>query len=245
MSMIPRFFQPGSWVVGDVITLTTEAAHHLGRVRRAALHDVVIIFNGASGEYEGMISHLDKKKINVHIRKYIDRSVESPLELWLAQSMSRNEKMDYVIQKSVELGVKKIIPLLTERSKIKLDQEKREKRASHWQSIVIGACEQSGRNRIPDILPPKKLMDWLPSTTADACFILSPHSEFTLSQLKIKNPQRIILLVGPEGGFSEKEMEAAASNHFLPLNLGPRILRTETAAVAAITALQCVFGDMG
>jgi 16S rRNA (uracil1498-N3)-methyltransferase len=145
----------------------------------------------------------------------------------------------------VELGVKKIIPLFTERCTVKLDEERRAKRFQHWQSIIISACEQSGRNQIPELLFPMTLESSLRSVQADWCFVLSPVALSQLKDKSVQKQQRVILLIGPEGGLSEAEISLACQQGFLPLNLGPRILRTETAAVAAITALQCSFGDMG
>lgn len=153
--------------------------------------------------------------------------------------------MDYTIQKAIELGVNKIMPLFTERCNVKLDSDRSEKRLQHWQSIAVSACEQSGRNRVPEVMMPEAFKKWLSHATADHCFVLSPYAQHKLSTQKISKGAKVILLMGPEGGLSEQEIELAAQQDFLPLNLGPRILRTETAAVAAITALQCRFGDMG
>ncbi len=241
---ISRIYQATSLAPGAVITLTDQASHHLARVLRANINDEVIVFNGCGGEYLCVISHIDKKNVKVHINEFHARDVESPLELYLAQGISRGEKMDYTIQKAVELGVKKIIPVFTERCNVKLDDERREKRMQHWQSIAIGACEQSGRNRMPEVVLPQPLTQWLQAETAEWRFVLSPHVEKPLSAHAIPAGARVVLLIGPEGGLSEKEMQLAYQHGFLPLSLGPRILRTETAAVAAITALQCSFGDM-
>jgi 16S rRNA (uracil1498-N3)-methyltransferase len=241
---ISRIYQAVSLAPDATITLDDQAAHHLARVLRASVNDEVVIFNGRGGEYYCVISHIDKKNVKVHVKEFHTRDVESPLELYLAQGVSRGEKMDYTIQKAVELGVKKIIPVFTERCNVKLDDERLEKRIQHWQSIAIGACEQSGRNQVPEVVLPQSLTKWLQTETADWRFVLSPHVEKSLSDYKIPSDARVVLLIGPEGGLSEKEMQLAYQHGFLPLSLGPRVLRTETAAVAAITALQCSFGDM-
>ncbi|MEO8401213.1 MAG: 16S rRNA (uracil(1498)-N(3))-methyltransferase [Gammaproteobacteria bacterium] len=242
--MSTRIYQAIPLSVGSVIQLDESATHHLARVLRASVNDAVIIFNGQGGEYSGVITRIDKKSVTVSIHEHATRDAESPLNIWLAQGISRGEKMDYTIQKAVELGVKKIIPLFTERCNVKLDNERSEKRLLHWQSIVVSACEQSGRNRIPEILQPQSLDAWLETVQADYCFVLSPHTDQKLKTLAVPQQASVVLLIGPEGGLSEREIERARLRNFLPLNLGPRILRTETAAVAAITSLQCCFGDM-
>lgn len=240
-----RIFQPVDLIQGTTIQLDSQASHHLVTVLRANTHEAVTLFNGKGGEYKSVISHISKKQVSVQIQEHIAREVESPLELCLAQGISRGEKMDYTIQKAVELGVKKIIPLFTERCTVKLDEERRKKRYQHWQSIIIGACEQSGRNQIPELLPPETLESSLPLMHEDWRFVLSPVALTQLKDKPLREHQQIVLLIGPEGGLSDSEIHFACQQGFLPLNLGPRILRTETAAVAAITALQCRFGDMG
>jgi 16S rRNA (uracil1498-N3)-methyltransferase len=180
----------------------------------------------------------------VKVDQYNPREAESPISLCLAQGISRGEKMDYTIQKAVELGVTKIIPLLTERCTVKLDADRREKRLQHWQSIIISACEQSGRNKIPTLLPPQAFHHWLPTANADQCFVLAPTANQKLEKISLKNNAEVILLIGPEGGLSDGEIALASDQSFIPLNLGPRILRTETAAVAALSALQCIYGDL-
>jgi len=242
--MISRIFQAVDLVSGSVIELDQSASHHLVTVLRAKVNDVVTLFNGRGGEYRGVIAKINKKQVVVQLNEFVDREAESPLELYLAQGISRGEKMDYTIQKAVELGVKKIIPLFTERCNVKLDEERRTKRHQHWQSIIISACEQSGRNRIPELLFPTSLENSLNAVQADWRFVLSPMASSQLKESSVKKDQRVILLIGPEGGLSDAEINLACQQGYLPLNLGPRILRTETAAVAAITALQCCFGDM-
>lgn len=152
--------------------------------------------------------------------------------------------MDLIIQKAVELGVKKIMPLFTERSNVKLDAEKRSKRQQHWQAVAVSACEQSGRNFVPQVLAPLSLAEWLKNFEGVG-FTLSPYSENKISDLQLSSSSKITLLIGPEGGLSEAEVKMAELKNFLPLKLGPRILRTETAPLAAIAALQTLFGDLG
>jgi len=239
-----RIFQSMPLKIGTRVLLDSQASHHLARVLRGSVGETVTLFNGAGGEYVGTIVQIDKKNVTVEINNYDPREAESALNLCLAQGISRGEKMDYTIQKAVELGVKQIVPLFTERCNVKLDRERSEKRQQHWQSIVVSACEQSGRNRIPEVKLPQSLQDWLQTVEADVKFVLSPYATHKLSALKIEKTARIMVLIGPEGGLSEREIEFLISKGFLALNLGPRVLRTETAAVAALTALQVCCGDM-
>lgn len=242
MMPISRIFQPDLLSTNKNFLLSEAASHHLARVLRAKVDDEIILFNGQGGEYLATILQIDKKNITVKIGEFNSREAESPLEITLAQGVSRGEKMDYTIQKAVELGVKKIIPILSERCNVKLDDERREKRLAHWKSIIISACEQSGRNRIPEILPPLAFEKYLALETAEMKFILSPHVLQKINSHELA-PARVSLLIGPEGGLSNAEVQLARQKNFLPLNLGPRILRTETAAIAAISALQSWFGD--
>lgn len=242
---ISRIFQPIDLTCGVMVQLSSQASHHLITVLRAKIQDDLVLFNGKGGEYLSTITQINKKQVSVQINKFIEREAESFLELYLAQGISRGEKMDYTIQKAVELGVKKIVPLLTERCTVKLDEERRAKKVQHWQSIIMSACEQSGRNQIPELLCPMMLEDGLSSVQADWRFVLSPIAVSQLKEMPIQKTQRVMLLIGPEGGLSEAEIGLAGQYGFLPLNLGPRILRTETAAVAAMAVLQYHFGDMG
>ncbi|MBV8801908.1 MAG: 16S rRNA (uracil(1498)-N(3))-methyltransferase [Gammaproteobacteria bacterium] len=241
---IARIFQNTSLLLNDTLRLDDQASHHISRVLRSKVGDFITLFNGQGGEYRCHIIHIDKKYVTVSIKEFINPQMESSLELYLIQGISRGEKMDYTIQKAVELGVKKIIPLFTERSTVKLDKDRREKRLSHWQAIAIAACEQSGRNIIPEILLPESFENGLSSLRVDVGFVLSPHTSSPLSEFTIQSNQRVALLIGPEGGLTYQEIQRALLFKFYALSLGPRILRTETAAVAAITALQCRFGDM-
>lgn len=242
---ITRIFQPVSLQTNTTITLESDAAHHVARVLRATIGDAIVVFNGEGGEFKGAITEINKKNVIVTLTHFEDKHTESPLELYLAQGISRGEKMDYTIQKAVELGVKKIYPLLTERCNVKLDDERREKRLQHWSSIIVSACEQSGRNQLPEIFMPQTLEKFLGQTDAEFKFVLAPQAEKKLSQYQLPPHSRVVLLIGPEGGLSATEIELAERKGFLPLNLGPRILRTETAAVAALTALQFHAGDLG
>jgi 16S rRNA (uracil1498-N3)-methyltransferase len=241
---ISRVYQPVDLATGAEIPLDAQASHHIAKVLRARIGDHLTLFNGTGGEFDAEISTISKKAVQVTIGAFDNRSAESPLKLCLAQGISRGEKMGYIIQKAVELGVSQIVPLLTERCTVKLDDERRQKRFQHWQSIVVSACEQSGRNILPELLVPLSLDDWLADLEADLCLVLAPTSVEKIGSLKINANARIVLLIGPEGGLSAPEINQSVKKGFKSINIGPRILRTETAATAALTILECIFGDM-
>jgi 16S rRNA (uracil1498-N3)-methyltransferase len=242
---IPRIFQSGRLECSVEIDLSPHASHHLGNVLRARLNELVIIFNGEGEEYKGIIIQINKKQIRVYLKERLLRETESPLSICLLQGISRGEKMDYSIQKAVELGVKKIIPLLTERCTVKLDGTRQLKRVQHWRSIIMSACEQSGRNHVPELFLPMSLEEGLRDVQEGHRFVLSLAAGSRLKNISLEPANGVALLIGPEGGLSEQEMALSSRYGFLPLSLGPRVLRTETAPLAAITALQCYFGDMG
>ncbi|HSW69208.1 MAG TPA: 16S rRNA (uracil(1498)-N(3))-methyltransferase [Gammaproteobacteria bacterium] len=243
--MTIRIYQAQPFKENTNITLDEAASHHLARVLRVSVGEEIRLFNGKGGEFSAIIQQINKKNVQIEIKKHIDREVESSLDIWLAQGISRGEKMDLTIQKAVELGVKKIIPLFSERCNVKLDQDRSLKRLEHWRSIVMSACEQSGRNRLPELEMPQALDRWLPTVQADFRLILSPYAENTLKKLAVSSTARVVVLIGPEGGLSDLEISQAVGQGFLPLNLGPRVLRTETAGLAVIAALQGFYGDMG
>jgi 16S rRNA (uracil1498-N3)-methyltransferase len=240
-----RIFQSVPLKTQTLLTLDEAASHHLARVLRAKVGESITLFNGEGGEYQTTIHEITKKNIQVKIHSFIPDERESSLELYLAQGISRGEKMDYTIQKAVELGVKKIFPLLTERCNVKLDEDRREKRLQHWRSIIIGACEQSGRNRLPELFPAQTFQEFILKTSADWKFVLAPLAAQKLSSLAIPKTSSVVLCIGPEGGLSDSEIKQAEQQQFIPLNLGPRILRTETAAVAALATLQFHCGELG
>jgi 16S rRNA (uracil1498-N3)-methyltransferase len=245
--MTTRIFQAVALHPNSQLTLDAAASHHLARVLRARVGETIIIFNGEGGEYTATITTIDKKAVHLAIGIFTARECESPLDIWLAQGIARGEKMDYLLQKAVELGVKKIIPLITERGNVRLTADRNNKKWQHWQALVQSACEQCGRNRIPAIAAPQLFNHWLGEVDiADArAFELAPTAEQRLSDININRTARVILLIGPEGGLSDAEITAAQAKGLTALALGPRILRTETAAVAAVAALQTRFGDMG
>jgi 16S rRNA (uracil1498-N3)-methyltransferase len=225
--------------------LSLEQAHHVGRVLRLKAGDAVTLFDGRGGEYPAKIAGIMKDKVSVDVgdRQSVDR--EAPIAVTLAQGISSGERMDYTIQKAVELGAVAIQPLSTERSVVRLDPVRAAKRVAHWQAIVIGACEQCGRNTLPSVLPVKAFSSWLQTAPAAAgiCLLLTPRAATGLRDLA-RPVSGVTLLAGPEGGLTPEEQADAERLGFLPLRLGPRVLRTETAAVAALAAMQALWGDL-
>lgn len=240
-----RIYQNAALQPGAVVDLDERASHYLARVLRARTGDSLILFNGQGGEYQAVIRRIDKKGVAAEIHVFTAFESESPIDIYLAQGIAKGEKMDFIVQKAVELGVRKIMPLVTERGNVRLDGERESRRLQHWQSVVISACEQSGRNHLPEVAAPAAYRDWLPQAEADLRFVLSPHVADRLPDRQLPPRASVLLLIGPEGGLSAQEVEQAVQKGFLPLNLGPRVLRTETAALAAITAIQVKYGDLG
>ena len=241
---IPRIHRPGPLASGDVIELDGQAAVHLTRVLRLRVGDELVLFNGEGGEFAARLLEAGRRTARIEVGAFVDRELESPLELVLAQGVSRGERMDYTVQKAVELGVSRIVPLVTKRTTVNLDGERRGKRRTHWQGVVNAACEQSGRNRVPPVLPVSGLDDWLAETAAQPGLKLLLHHRAERSLGEQSPPAGpVTLLIGPEGGLSGDEIEAAIAAGFQPLRLGPRVLRTETAALAAMSVLQWLWGD--
>ena len=236
-----RIYQNISFTTGSEIQLNHQAAHHITNVLRLPVNSPLIIFNGQGGEYSAIIIAINKKSVTVRIGDFINIERESPLNLHLAQGISRGNKMDFTIQKAVELGVKTITPIITARCTIKLPPDRWQKKLHHWQTIIINACQQCGRNQLPLLNSPIAIEDWLPQTVNTTKLILHPTANRTLETLT--NIQNCILLIGSEGGFTDREIVLTKQQQFIPLQLGPRILRSETAGLAAIAVLQNKFGD--
>jgi 16S rRNA (uracil1498-N3)-methyltransferase len=224
------------------IMLEPEPSHHLARVLRLGVGDSLVLFDGSGGEYPGEITAVDKKTVQVKTGAHRELDCESPLGIHLGIAVSRGERMDWIVQKSTELGVRSLTPLLTEHSGVKLSADRADKKIQHWQKIAVSACEQCGRNRLPTIYPVQTLNLWLESTVAERKFVLHHRAERNAGAGNA--PATIALLVGPEGGLSEQEIEAAEQAGYASLCLGPRVLRTETAPLAAIAILQAHWGDM-
>jgi 16S rRNA (uracil1498-N3)-methyltransferase len=239
----PRFYCPEILAQSGTAELPEQAAHHAARVLRLQAGDRVSVFNGRGGEGEARITDIGKRHVTVEIVAWHGVERESPLQVLLAQAISAGEKMDFTLQKAVELGIDHIQPLASERSVVRLSGERAEKRVAHWQGVVIAACEQSGRNHVPEVAPISPLLDWLGSQDgSESRLMLSPTAEVGLRDLP-KPIGNITLLIGPEGGLSPSEAEAAQRYGFTPVRLGARVLRTETAALAALAAMQTLWGD--
>jgi 16S rRNA (uracil1498-N3)-methyltransferase len=239
----PRFYCPEIIAQSGTAELPEQAAQHAARVLRLKAGDSVCIFNGCGGEGEARISDIGKRHVTLEILTWRAVERESPLLVLLAQAISAGEKMDFTLQKAVELGIGNIQPLASERSVVRLSGERAEKRVAHWQGVVVAACEQSGRNRVPEVAPIRPLLDWLGQQDGTGlCLMLSPTAAVGLRDLH-KPSGSITLLIGPEGGLSPAEAEAAQRSGFTPVRLGARVLRTETAALAALAAMQALWGD--
>lgn len=241
----PRFFVPlelAPAAVGSIVTLPDAAAHHATRVVRLVAGDHLTLFSGTGGEYAATLVTVDRRTVTARIDAFDPVERESPLAVTLAQAVAANDAMDYAIRKAVELGAAAIAPLVTERSAPLPPGERADKRLAHWRQIVIAACEQCGRNRVPDVAPARSLGEWL-ATWQGTGVVLAPDGATTLAALPAPAAP-LALLVGPEGGFGAREIAHAAARGFASLRLGPRILRTETAGVTALALLQSAWGDM-
>ena len=229
---------------GQRHTIEGDAANHIMRVLRLRPGDPLTVFDGRGGEHTARVEGFRKGAVVVEVGDCSATAVESPLSLTLAQGVSRGERMDWVVQKATELGVTRISPVMTERSVVKLDARQAERKRLHWQGIAIAACEQSGRDRIPAIDTPLGLAEFLGGTDARATrVLLSPAGTLRIADLQ-RPEGSVVVLIGPEGGLAEPERRAAVAAGFVGVRLGPRVLRTETAAVAALTLLQYQFGDL-
>lgn len=239
---VSRVFIDAPLAAEQPLSLDTESSHYLSRVLRLRVGDAVIVFNGQGGEYQAQVQAIGKKQVVLHIGAQDARECESPLALTLVQGLSRNEHMDIIMQKAVELGVQHIQPVITERTQ-GFQTQKIEKRLAHWQKIMQQACEQSGRNRVPELLTTQSLDTHL-SQFSGLGFVLNPLAEQGLP-LDLPAQFNGHLLVGAEGGLSEAEIHAAQQAGYQGIRLGQRILRTETAALAIVAICQARWGDLG
>lgn len=239
-----RFFCPEQLTTGATVGLPEVAASHAARVLRMQVGDHAVLFNGDGFDYACELVSVQKSGVTARILSNKPITNESPLDILLLQGISSGDRMDYTIQKAVELGVKAIQPIATERSVVKLNQERAEKRVAHWQQIVISACEQSGRAYVPVVHAPLSLSQWLAQHPQheSSRILLNPVGAKQLAQLP-KPTSQIQLLIGAEGGLSAHEIETATTHGFQSTLLGPRVLRTETAALAAIASMHTLWGD--
>ncbi|MDP1666377.1 MAG: 16S rRNA (uracil(1498)-N(3))-methyltransferase [Methylobacter sp.] len=240
---VSRLYTPTSLATGNLTELDDDNGHYVRTVLRLKKDDQIILFNGHGGEYLCAITEVSRKAVLITVGQWDDRSVESPLQVTLGLGISRGDRMDLTVQKAVELGVNRITPLLTERCVVQFKGDKKPQRLMHWQKIVQHAAEQSGRTTLPSLLEIELLQNWVGNQQGLKVF-LDPYAETTLTELK-PEAMKVTLLTGPEGGFSNQERDIAKASGFIPVRLGSRILRTETASLAALAAVQMLWGDFG
>lgn len=240
---LTRVFSEEPLASGAEVPLSAAGAGHVVRVLRLKAGDSLTLFDGRGGEYAGTVASIRRGAVRVQVGAHDPSELESPLGIVLAQGISRSERMDWVVQKATELGVRSIVPLLTERSVVKLDARQASGKRAHWRAIAVAACEQCGRNRVPTLAPPVALAEWL-GTLQDSHtrLLLDPGAQRSLGVAPTATD--LTLLVGPEGGLSDAERQAARAAGFDARRLGPRILRTESAAIVALSVLQAAAGDL-
>ena len=242
----PRFYCPLPLTPGALAGLPENAARHACRVLRLRVGDSLTLFDGQGGEYAGRIAVVERERVTVEVLAWQAVERESALSLTLVQALQAGEKMDLTVQKAVELGVSRIVPVASRRSVLRLEGERAQKRLAHWQAIVAAACEQCGRNRLPPVAAIDKLERWLsvPAAPPVMRLMLSPDAACHFDDLPPPAAAtRVEILIGAEGGLAVEEVEQAQAAGFMPLRLGPRVLRTETAGLAALATIQCLWGD--
>ncbi|TNE96916.1 MAG: 16S rRNA (uracil(1498)-N(3))-methyltransferase [Gammaproteobacteria bacterium] len=241
---IPRIYTDSPLAEGCTAALDENAAQHVGRVLRMQPGQDLRLFNGDGQDYPATITTAGKKNVEVMVGTPEPNHTESNLEIVLGQTLSKGDRMDYAVQKAVEMGATRIVPLSTERCDVRLKGDREDKRLRHWQSVAISAAEQCGRARVPDILPVMTVDQWL-EHSRDCDLRLVLHHRTKQSLQSMNTPSRVALMIGPEGGLSADEIALAEKEGFLPVALGPRVLRTETAPVASIALCQWLWGDIG
>jgi 16S rRNA (uracil1498-N3)-methyltransferase len=240
---VPRFYVDAPLRAGASCTLPEDSAHHAIHVMRLREADEAILFNGRGGEYAARVASIQRLHITLDVLEHRSLERESPLQVALVQGVSSSDRMDYTVRKAVELGVASIYPVLATRSVARPKGERADNRRAHWQKVAISACEQCGRNKIPHVHALTSLADYLLGPTEDSFrILLSPRSDLRLSKA-VEGRSSFVLAAGPEAGFDADEETAFAAAGFTPLKLGPRVLRTETAALAALAALSALRGD--
>jgi 16S rRNA (uracil1498-N3)-methyltransferase len=243
--MSTRLFVSGALINGAELELDGDRARYLAKVLRVRVGDSIILFNGEGLQWPAIIAQVSKNTVGLELGEGFEAGSESPLKIHLVQGISRGDRMDFVVQKATELGVKRITPVLTEYGVVKFNPDRAEKRREHWQKIATGACEQSGRTRLPLIDTPMSLKNWFggkPKKVGTE-LILRPHASLPLASIDLPET-KVCVLIGPEGGFSDSEYGDAEVSGFEAVSLGPRILRTESAAIATLAVLQSLWGDL-
>ena len=239
---ISRLYVNDTLRINETINLDDDNAHYARSVLRLKNDAQIILFNGQGGEFLGRVVEVSRKNVRVELQKFIDRSVESNLKIQIGLGISRGDRMDFSVQKAVELGATKITPLITERCVVQFKDEKKSQRWQHWQKIIQHASEQSGRTVLPDFNEIATFESWTAVQSSGLRIFLDPYAQTSLAQLTPENNE-VTLLTGPEGGFSSAERDAAVLAGFTPVRLGARVLRTETASLAALATVQMLWGD--
>lgn len=240
----PRIFCDVRLGPGAQFALSEAAANHIAKALRLAVGDALVVFDGRGGEYDAVIQRIDRGHVDVKTGAFRDVERESPVEVGLVQGLPEADKMDWILQKAVQLGAAWVQPIVCDRSVVRLSGDRAARRQSHWQRVMIAACEQSGRNHVPPLHATLAFRDWAAQAGEARRWMLMPGAPETLAgQPRPDGP--VQLLVGPEGGLSERELDIALTVGFKPLSLGPRILRAETAPLAALAAMQTLWGDFG
>ena len=240
-SAAPRFFIDRPFAPGAEIELPERVVRHVA-VLRLRMGDAITLFNGSGGEHQCALSRVTKDSVRARVIAWHDLERESGIQITLAQGLSGSDRMDHAMQKATELGVCAIRPLATERSVVRLSEERADRRLAHWRNVVAAACEQCGRNRLPEVHAVATLGEFLSGAHADARrLLLAPSGSVRLRELAPAG--RVIVLIGPEGGLAEHEQERVLKAGFIAVRIGPRVLRTETAPLAAVAALQAMWGD--
>jgi 16S rRNA (uracil1498-N3)-methyltransferase len=241
---MPRFYCQQPLSMGAAVTLPETVAHHV-RVLRLAEGEHITLFNGEGGEYTAALAVIEKKRVAAEVKAFSPREAEVPYGITLAQALPESSKMDWIIEKAIELGASSIQPLSAHRSVVRLSVERALKRHEHWQGVIVAASEQCGRNRLARLAPLADFGSWIGQHDMHRRILLSPRAEQSLSAwARHHPPQPVTLLIGPEGGLTEAEENAALAHGALALSIGPRVLRTETAGLAAIAALNAIWGEM-
>jgi len=241
---MPRFHCPSPLIPGSLVDLPETVAHHLHVVRQQSGAELVL-FDGSGGQVRARLVEIGKRRASAEILAHEAVDVELPFRVTLAQGLPEGSKMDWIVEKAVELGVTGMQPLAAQRSVVRLAGDRADKRLAHWQAVVVSASEQCGRNRLAEVAPIQDFSRWLAQPGAGTRILLSPRADASLAQWVRATPaQDVTLLVGPEGGFTEQEEAAALAAGALPLSMGPRVLRTETAGLAALAILAAGWGGI-
>ncbi len=239
---VPRVYHASPISAAGPLTLNERAARYLAQVLRLQIDNPVVVFDGRGGEWQAVIAQLGKKSLQLELQEFTAINRNSPLDIHLGIGLSRGERMDWIVQKATELGVRAITPLLTERCEVKLQGARLAKRMQHWQAVSISACEQCGLNVLPEIYEPASGTEWATKNSADLKLVLHPYAQANPGSDTA--PQSVLLAIGPEGGFTDQEVQHLTAADFTELRLGERVLRTETAPLAALSILQHRWGDL-